>query len=79
MNHDESGKTAPNLPGEDPWGWIDDRSGIYHAVFHCGNGATMAGCHRWSDDGGVHWHGGDEAGGGHPYVEKEKREMYVFG
>lgn len=51
-----SGTTAPNLPGEDPWGWIDDQTGIYHAVFHTSNGRDAAGSHRWSAD-GIHWHG----------------------
>lgn len=51
-----SGATAPNLPGEDPWGWVDDETGIFHAVFHTGNGRTSAGSHRWSAD-GIHWYG----------------------
>lgn len=51
-----SGKTAAALPGEDPWGWIDPKSGVYHALLHCDNGATKAGCHRYSAD-GVHWFG----------------------
>ena len=28
-------------------GWIDAKTGVYHAVFHCGNGADSAGCHRY--------------------------------
>ena len=34
--------------GEDPWGWIDPRSGTYHSFTHDGNGATSAGGHVWS-------------------------------
>ena len=30
---------ATQLPGEDPWGWIDEKTETYHAVFHTGNGA----------------------------------------
>ena len=52
-----SGATVPDLPGEDPYGWIDEATGVYHALFHDGNGASSAGRHRWSRD-GVHWSGG---------------------
>jgi hypothetical protein len=31
-----SGVVPPDLPGEDPWGWIDVDTGILHAVFHTG-------------------------------------------
>eukprot|EP00051_Salpingoeca_urceolata_P033015 m.499421 g.499421 ORF g.499421 m.499421 type:complete len:559 (-) comp57271_c0_seq1:53-1729(-) len=51
-----SGTTPPDLPGEDPWGWVDRATGVLHAVFHDGNGADSAGSHRWSAD-GVVWHG----------------------
>lgn len=51
-----SAQELPQLPGEDPWGWIDSTTGIYHAVFHTGNGETSAGTHCWSADGRV-WHG----------------------
>ena len=51
-----SGLTAPALPGEDPFGWIDATTGVIHALFHTGNGAAAAGSHRWSVD-GVHWFG----------------------
>ena len=40
--------------GEDPWGWVDGRSGTYHTLTHDGNGADSAGGHAWSVD-GVHW------------------------
>mgnify|MGYP003335670790 CR=1 FL=1 len=46
----------PDLPGEDPWGWIDPKTHTYHAVFHTGNGEDSAGTHCWSADGKV-WHG----------------------
>jgi len=39
---------------EDPWGWIDPKSGAFHALLHKGNGADSAGVHAWSTD-GVHW------------------------
>jgi hypothetical protein len=58
----DSGATAPDLPGEDPWGWIDPRTSILHALFHNGNGAASAGSHRWSVD-GVHWHGSERVDG----------------
>ena len=48
--------TPADLPGEDPWGWIDATTGIYHAVFHTGNGFSSAGTHCWSKD-GVVWDG----------------------
>lgn len=25
----------PDLPGEDPWGWIDDKTGTYHVCYPC--------------------------------------------
>lgn len=34
--------------GEDPWGWIDNRTGIYHAFTHDGNGVRSAGGHNWA-------------------------------
>ena len=52
----DSGATPANLPGEDPFGWIDPDSHIIHALFHTGNGAASAGSHRWSKD-GVLWYG----------------------
>ena len=33
--------------GEDPWGWIDPRSGTYHSFTHDSNGASAAGGHNW--------------------------------
>jgi len=53
-----SGITEADLPGEDPWGWIDAATGIVHAVFHTGNGNSSAGTHCWSKD-GVVWKGQD--------------------
>ena len=32
---------------QDPWGWIDNRTGIYHAFTHDGNGVRSAGGHNW--------------------------------
>lgn len=37
-----SGNSAPDLPGEDPWGWIDNETGIFHAVFHDGEPDTSS-------------------------------------
>ena len=41
-HRNNSGKTPPDLPGEDPWGWIDDETGVFHAVFHDGNGTMTS-------------------------------------
>lgn len=34
---------AVDIPGEDPWGWVDDVTGTMHVFVHDGNGATSAG------------------------------------
>eukprot|EP00039_Didymoeca_costata_P002227 m.58391 g.58391 ORF g.58391 m.58391 type:complete len:368 (+) comp11179_c0_seq1:465-1568(+) len=49
-----SNMPAENIPGEDPWGWVDEDTGIIHTLTHDGNGATSAGGHAWTMD-GVHW------------------------
>eukprot|EP00054_Salpingoeca_dolichothecata_P013860 m.77608 g.77608 ORF g.77608 m.77608 type:complete len:507 (+) comp20691_c0_seq1:12-1532(+) len=45
----------PNVPQEDPWGYIDNETGIYHVLTHDGNGATSAGGHSFSVDEGRTW------------------------
>ena len=32
---------------QDPWGWIDPDTGVYHALTHDGNGLRSAGGHDW--------------------------------
>jgi hypothetical protein len=45
---------------QDPFGWIDDETGVYHALFHTGNGLESAGSHCWSVNGRV-WECGESA------------------
>jgi hypothetical protein len=53
--------------GEDPWGWIDPKSGVYHSFTHDSNGATAAGGHSWCHGDNISKLAGDC--GGKPWVQ----------
>merc|ERR1719174_852653 len=69
---DPRSQWATTLPGEDPYGWIDNRTGVdvFHAIFkNIEDSILGSGAHLWSLDGRV-WHGQDSArpGAEHAYA-----------
>eukprot|EP01046_Picozoa_sp_COSAG06_P004846 COSAG06_NODE_209_length_20178_cov_4.309478_9_plen_504_part_00 len=68
---DPSVQWAKGLPGEDPYGWIDNHTGVevFHAIFKNVNASILgSGAHLWSLNGRV-WHGYDNSqpGAEHAY------------